>query len=64
MGVKNRRDRILGTVSDLIADFLYYGRNEDGELPRGAIEEAIKSGEITVDEIVDTFRKELVQGMR
>lgn len=55
---------ILDTVSDLVADFYYYDRKEDEELPRGAIEAAIISGEITVDEIVEHFRATLVRKVR
>jgi hypothetical protein len=52
---------ILDTVSDLVADFLYYGRKEDELLPRGVIEAAVTSGQITVDEIVEHFRAELTR---
>lgn len=52
-----RRKIILETISDTVSRFLYYDRKEDDELPRGAIEEAIESGEISVDEIVDAFRR-------
>lgn len=55
---------ILDTVSDLVADFYYYDRKEDEELPRGAIEAAIERGEITVDEIVEHFRATLVRKVR
>lgn len=54
-----RRDMILGVVDDLVSDFLYYDRKEDEELPRESIEAAIEAGEITVDRIVDAFRKSL-----
>lgn len=54
---KTRREHILDVVSDLVADFMCYDRKEDEDLPRGAIEEAISAGEITVDEIVAAFRK-------
>lgn len=54
---------ILDTVSDLVADFTYYDRKEDHELPRGAIEGAIARGEITVDEIVEHFRARLVEAV-
>ena len=50
---------ILGNVADLVSDFLYYDRKEDEDLPKGAIELAIENGEITVDEIVEHFRKSL-----
>jgi hypothetical protein len=56
---EGRREHILGTVTDLVSDFLYYDRKEDEYLPRGAIEAALADGTITVDEIVDKFRAEL-----
>ncbi len=55
----DRRDLILDYISDLISNFLYYDRKEDEDLPLGAIEESIKAGEITVDEMVTAFRKGL-----
>lgn len=58
------KEQILGTISDDIADFLYYDRKEDELLPRGAIDEAVAMGVITVDEIVEHFRNELVKGLR
>jgi hypothetical protein len=58
-----RRDHIAATASDLVGEFLYYGRKEDEDLPRGAIQEAIAAGEVTVDEIADLFRRELVEGL-
>lgn len=53
------REIIIDTVKDLAGDFMYYDREEDEELPRGAIEQAIKDGVITVDEIVEVFRSEI-----
>jgi hypothetical protein len=54
-----RRKIIEATVEDLAANFLCYDREEDEELPRGAIEEAIWAGEITRREIVELFASEL-----
>ena len=48
---------ILDTASDLMANFLYYDRKEDEDLPIGVIEQTIRDGEITVDEIVSIFRQ-------
>jgi hypothetical protein len=59
MQTNDLRTTILGTVSDLVADFLYYDRKEDESLPRGTIEKAIEDGAITVDEIVEVFRTEI-----
>jgi len=55
---------ILSTVSDSVTDLLYYDRKEDESLPRGEIEEAIESGEISVEDIVNFFREELSKGVR
>lgn len=58
------RAEIFNHVSDMILDFLVYDRREDEDLPRGAIEAAIEDGTITVDEIVNNFREELVKGLK
>jgi hypothetical protein len=50
-------------ISDTIADFLYYDRKEDENLPRGAIEAAVIAGEITVSEIIEMFRRHLEEGL-
>lgn len=50
---------ILNTISDLCSNFLYYDRKEDEELSMDQLNEAVKSGEITVDEMVNAFRKHL-----
>lgn len=60
----NRRKMILGAISDLVSDFLYYDRKEDEDLPRGAIEDAVKNGELTKDEIIEKFKNKLNEGMR
>ena len=52
-----RKEKILATVSDLAGAFMYYDRKEDRDLPRGAIEAAIKDGEITTDEILSCFKR-------
>lgn len=59
--VRSRRDLIFATVSDLVGEFLWDGRKEDEELPRGAIEDAVAAGEVTVDEIVEAFRAGLTE---
>lgn len=53
------RELIFVTIEDLAADFMYYDRKGDESLPRDAIEEAVAQGKITVDEIVDKFRRSL-----
>ena len=60
---KTRRERIIAILSDSIIDLLYYDRKEDEDLPRGGIEEAIKAGEITVDEMIKIWSAELRDGL-
>jgi stalled ribosome alternative rescue factor ArfA len=57
------RDLILSTITDLVADFLYFQRKEDSELGVGAIQAAVKKGEITVFEMVDNFLNDLLVGL-
>lgn len=58
-----RKQLILDTIDGLVANFLYYNRKEDEDLPRGAIDEAIRSGEITEVEIVAKFEECLNTGI-
>lgn len=55
-----RKVTIEKTVEDLAGCFLYYDRKGDDDLPIGAIEDAVKRGEITLEEIVGKFRQELI----
>ena len=52
---RTRRELILGTIKDLVSDFMYYERREDEQLPRGAIEEAIGAGEVSPEEMAQAF---------
>lgn len=54
---------IDGYISDLIADFLYYDRKEDATLPRGEIDRMVRDGEITIDDMVESFRTHLTEGL-
>jgi len=54
---------IIDTIDDSISKFLYDDRKEDDDLPVGAIEKAIKSGEITYGEIVERFKEQLLKGI-
>lgn len=64
--MKTRREIIRETVVDLVDDFVYSDRKDDEELPRGAIGDAVKAGEVTVEQIVEWFadglRAEIVRG--
>lgn len=54
-----RRELILANANDLARDFLYYDRKEDEELNVGEIQEAVENGELTKEEIIQEFKKQL-----
>jgi hypothetical protein len=56
----DNREKVLILIDDLVSDFLYYNRKEDEDFPVGKIEEMIQNGEITVDEMVEAFRKAIL----
>lgn len=55
-----KKELILKAVGELVSDFIYYDRKMDINLPKGEIEKSIKSGEITIDEIVESFKNTLI----
>lgn len=57
--MRTRKQIILDTISCGVAHLMYYDRKEDPQLPRGAIEEAVAKGEVTVDEMIAEFGNEL-----
>ncbi len=57
------RERILDTVDDLVGEFLYYGRKEDEDLPRGAIEAAVEADPTLIDAICARFRTGLAASL-
>jgi hypothetical protein len=61
--MKVTKERIEGHITDLVSNFLYYDRKEDEDLPRGAIDQAVKDGSITVEQIVAKFESELRAGL-
>lgn len=58
------KEKILAIIGDSVTDLLYYDRKEDDELPIGAINEAVKNGEITIDEMVAKYREQLENGLK
>lgn len=62
--MKSRKELIQNTITDMISNFLFYDRKEDEYLPRGEIEDAIKNGEITVEEIVSQFENSLREALK
>lgn len=55
---------IEATITGQVADLLHYDRKEDEDLPRGAIEQAIADGVITVDHMIDVYGRELRRVLR
>jgi hypothetical protein len=51
------RKLALDTASDVAGEFCYYGRKEDEDLPLEALQEAFDTGAVTIDDVVDEFRK-------
>jgi len=55
------KGEILGHIEDVVSNLLYYDRKEDESLPVGVIEQAIEDGVLTVDDIVEKFKQELIK---
>lgn len=62
IGLKTKQN-ILDRVSDLVADFLYYDRKEDEELSDEQLHNAFIDGTVTVDEVVECFRNDLINAV-
>lgn len=52
-----RKQHIENAITDCVANLLYYDRKEDQDLPLNAIENAVKAGEISKQEMVDLFAR-------
>lgn len=57
--MSNIKQYIINTIIDLCSDFLYYDRKEDEELSMQDLKNAVKAGEITIDDMVKVFREQL-----
>jgi len=55
---------IKGVVEDLVGSLLYYDRKGCEDLPLGAIEAAIKAGELTPEEIIGWFTTTLTSVLK
>ena len=55
----SNRNKILLNVRNLASDFLYLFRKEDKDLGIGEIEESINNEEVSLDDLVEEFRKGL-----
>lgn len=58
------KEMILDTVDDGVSNLLYYDRKDDEDLPRGAIDDAVRDGAITIEDMVAKFEKSLRKGLR
>ena len=58
------KQKILDCICDLTSDFLYYDRKEDEDLAVGDIENAVREGEICIDDMVNKFREKLEEHIK
>ena len=56
---KTKKEYLMEAVDDLVVNLVYYDRKEDEDLSRVDVDEMFKSGDITVEEVIVTFSKEL-----
>ena len=58
------KTRLLNdTIADAVADFLYYDRLQDPNLPVGSIQEMVKTEAVSFAYIAEKFRAELKRGL-
>lgn len=57
--IENPRGHIIGIVGDLVANFLWYDRKGDEDLPRGVIEDEVAKDPKLVDDIIEKFATSL-----
>lgn len=55
--------RILNTLDDTLSDFMYYDRKESEDLKIGDIEKAIVDNVITIDQLVEEFKRKLISAV-
>lgn len=63
MNNEDSKEMIFNIIEDSILDLLVYDRKEDEDCPREFIENAVKSGIITIDEMVDKFKEGLYKSI-
>jgi len=63
MNDEELKDVILGTVEDLVSNFLYYDREGDEDLPTGTIDDAVKRGAVAIGDIVAQFGASLIESL-
>ena len=53
------KEKIQGFTKDCVRNLLYYDRKECEELQVGDIQQAVKEGKLTKEDIINAFREEL-----
>lgn len=64
MSLVINKEYLNGVINDVVSDLLYYDRKEDDTLPVGKIDEMVKNGEVTIDELVEAFKTHLTKGLK
>lgn len=59
-----KKQLLLGRISDAVHDVLYYDRKDDDELHYHEVAELIESGYITFDEMIGAFTKSLSEARK
>lgn len=54
------KDYVFSVIHDVVADFVYYDRKGDEVFSADDLQKMVKTGAITVDEMVEAFREQLV----
>ena len=58
------KHHILCVAADLVGEFVYYARRGDEDLPAEALQDAVKRGVVTVEDIVSEFRSGLYEAFQ
>jgi hypothetical protein len=56
---KTKKEKVFGLIDDLFMNWLYYDRKECEDFDPGDIEDLVSKGEITKQEIIDRFMKNI-----
>lgn len=57
----DKEDYILASISDAVGDICYYDRKGCEEVNRDEMDELIKSGQLTLENMVDAFRNAVLE---
>lgn len=59
--IMEKKEYFLACISDAVSDLVYYDRKDCEELNRDQVDELINSGEVTVSEMLETFKKGILE---